>query len=106
MRIAPLLHPIARPRFPRNTPLLPHPLVPAQPRRQRHTGQKRIALRPTTTTMATSTTPTPDYTTWTQTALISHIRTLESQLQQHTTTTTTTTTSLPPPFKKPRKAPK
>jgi tRNA pseudouridine38/39 synthase len=50
---------------------------------------------------------TPDYTTWSTTDLIQHIRSLESQLQQSTTTPNPNSDpTRPPPFKKPRKAPK
>jgi tRNA pseudouridine38/39 synthase len=49
----------------------------------------------------------PDYTTWSNTDLIQHIRSLESQLQQSTITSSPNADpTRPPPFKKPRKAPK
>jgi tRNA pseudouridine38/39 synthase len=99
MRIAPLI-PLARPRL-RGT--LSNDLLLVTRSRQKHTGQKRIALPPTNMASTTQ----PDYTTWSNNDLISHIRKLEFRLQQTTSSTTSELESTkPPPFKKPRKAPK
>jgi tRNA pseudouridine38/39 synthase len=96
MRIAPLIQ-LARTRS-----RIPHtrPFILTQSRK-RHTGQKRTALAPITNMS------TPDYTTWSTTDLIQHIRSLESQLQQSTTIPNPNSDpTRPPPCKKPRKAPK
>ena len=96
MRIAPLIQ-LARTQSRRTQfrPLI-SPLS-----RQNHPYHRRAA--PTPTKMASTQ---PDYTTWSNTDLISHIRKLESQLQQPNRTTSDPQSTRPPPFKKPRKAPK
>lgn len=96
MRFAPL-HQLAKPLSHSSQP----PLLALNSLRQRHTGRRRTALSPSN--MATTTAPEPDYTTWSTTALINHIRSLESQLQL---SPPTPSAPGPPPFKKPRKAPK
>jgi tRNA pseudouridine38/39 synthase len=73
-------------------------------KREKHSGQRRIA--PLQNKPTTMTTPQPNYTNWSPSDLIAHIHKLESQLQQNGTSTTTTDPTRPPPFKKPRKAPK
>ena len=74
-------------------------------KREKHSGQRRIAPLQNKTTTMTATQP--DYTKWSPSDLISHIHKLEAQLQQNgTSPITTTDPTRPPPFKKPRKAPK
>ena len=107
MRIAPLIRLAKRPSK-HDSPLLSNLF---STKREKHSGQRRIApLQTKTTPAATMTAPQPDYTNWSPSDLITHIHKLESQLQQNgiitTTTTSTADPTRPPPFKKPRKAPK
>jgi len=105
MRIAPLIRLAKRPS--NQEPSVISNLFSSK--REKHSGQRRIApLQNKTTPLATMTTTQPDYTNWSPSDLISYIHKLESQLQKNATTTTTTNTdpTRPPPFKKPRKAPK
>lgn len=96
MRIAPLIR-LARTKSHKKQST---PLVFIQSR-QKHSGYRRIAPAPT----GMATTTQPDYTTWSNADLISHIRKLESQVHQSNATSDPQPTR-PPPFKKPRKAPK
>ena len=104
MRIAPLIRLAKRPS--KQDSLLLSTLFSTK--REKHSGERRVAPLQTKTTPATMTAPQPDYTNWSPSDLITHIHKLESQLQQNgiTTTTSTADPTRPPPFKKPRKAPK
>ena len=110
MRISPLVRLAKRPPRRQDSSRLSDLL---SSKREKHSGQRRIALLQNKTTTATATmtgaTPTtqPDYTDWSTSDLISHIQKLETQLQQNRPSTSDPQQpTRPPPFKKPRKAPK